>query len=390
MQDETRAYVTLALNEKYVIGALVLAHSLHQTRTNKRLVCLVGPDITDERKMQMLDVFDDVVDVSLYSSGDVSRLELLQRPELGVTFTKIQAWRLERYEKCVFLDADTIVLQNIDDLFDRPEFAAAPDIGWPDCFNSGVFVFKPSHETFSALSKLANEKGSFDGGDQGLLNQYFSSWRTQGPEHRLPFTDNMTANAAYGYAPAFERFRDRIRVVHFIGAHKPWMGAPPQTTAQMHGIQQLHDLWWSTHDDLLKHSSDSAIYRYAMGIVPPIHPNEDRSRWKRHYAYPERHDDYQHSRSAEEITRRIAALSSRKPIMGSASGPRLPRKLSQYGKDVMALRAEQKKRDDGHDSLDDEDERYFKPRLGDAAASANGKDKKKKKKKGKKSKSSKV
>jgi len=40
----------------------------------------------------------------------------------------------------VFLDADTLVLDNVDELFERPELAAAPDVGWPDCFNSGVFV----------------------------------------------------------------------------------------------------------------------------------------------------------------------------------------------------------------------------------------------------------
>ena len=66
---------------------------------------------------------------------------LTDRSELGVTFTKLHCWRLTEYRKCVFLDADTLVLANIDDLFDRDELSAAPDAGWPDCFNSGVFVF---------------------------------------------------------------------------------------------------------------------------------------------------------------------------------------------------------------------------------------------------------
>jgi len=55
------------------------------------------------------------------------------------------------------------VLQNVDDLFDREELSAAPDIGWPDCFNSGVFVYRPSEETYSALLQLAITQGSFDG-----------------------------------------------------------------------------------------------------------------------------------------------------------------------------------------------------------------------------------
>ena len=40
------------------------------------------------------------------------------------------------------------VVQNCDELFERQEFSAAPDPGWPDCFNSGVFVFVPSIDTY--------------------------------------------------------------------------------------------------------------------------------------------------------------------------------------------------------------------------------------------------
>ena len=43
------------------------------------------------------------------------------------------------------------VVQNCDELFQREEFSAAPDPGWPDCFNSGVFVFVPSHDTYEVI-----------------------------------------------------------------------------------------------------------------------------------------------------------------------------------------------------------------------------------------------
>lgn len=98
------------------------------------------------------------------NSNDVEHLSLLSRPELGITFTKINCWLLEQYEKCVFLDSDCVVLRPIDDLFQREEFSAAPDAGWPDCFNSGVFVFKPSKETFRQLMNFASQQNSsFDG-----------------------------------------------------------------------------------------------------------------------------------------------------------------------------------------------------------------------------------
>lgn len=38
--------------------------------------------------------------------------------------------------RCVFLDADTLVLDNVDELFSHSELSAAADCGWPDTFNS--------------------------------------------------------------------------------------------------------------------------------------------------------------------------------------------------------------------------------------------------------------
>lgn len=55
------------------------------------------------------------------------------------------------------------MIQNCDELFAREELSAAPDPGWPDCFNSGVFVYKPSTETFNSLMQFAVVHGSFDG-----------------------------------------------------------------------------------------------------------------------------------------------------------------------------------------------------------------------------------
>lgn len=68
------------------------------------------------------------------------------------------------------------VLSNIDELFDREELSAAPDPGWPDCFNSGVFVFRPSNETHKDLLAYCAEKGSFDGECQEkmVIGNHFS------------------------------------------------------------------------------------------------------------------------------------------------------------------------------------------------------------------------
>jgi alpha-N-acetylglucosamine transferase len=54
----------------------------------------------------------------------------------AATFTKLRIFDLDAFDKVVFLDADTIVLRNVDELFERPALAAAPDFFMPDRFNS--------------------------------------------------------------------------------------------------------------------------------------------------------------------------------------------------------------------------------------------------------------
>lgn len=54
-------------------------------------------------------LFDLVYTVDILDSRDTTNLALLDRRDLGVTFTKLHCWRLTQYKKCVFLDADTLV-----------------------------------------------------------------------------------------------------------------------------------------------------------------------------------------------------------------------------------------------------------------------------------------
>lgn len=58
----------------------------------------------------MLDnVYDVVQVVDVLDSGDTAHLALMERPELGITLTKLHCWALTQYTKCVFMDADTMV-----------------------------------------------------------------------------------------------------------------------------------------------------------------------------------------------------------------------------------------------------------------------------------------
>ena len=113
----------------------MLAHSLRRVGTTRRLICMATNNVAYDSLVTLREVYE-VRTVSSLDSGDVRNLQLLGRPELGPTFTKVQLWNFADLQKVVFLDADMIVLKNIDDLFEREELSACADVGWPDCFNS--------------------------------------------------------------------------------------------------------------------------------------------------------------------------------------------------------------------------------------------------------------
>ncbi|CAF0980543.1 unnamed protein product [Brachionus calyciflorus] len=265
VHDES--YVTLATNENYALGALTLGQSLRNTNTNRRLTVLITTEVPQLLVDQLKSVYDFVELVDVLDSQDSANLALLKRPELGVTFTKLHCWRLTQYRKCVFLDSDCLVLHNVDDLFNSEEFSAVSDIGWPDCFNSGVFVFRPSLDTYSRLLDFAVSQGSFDGGDQGLLNAFYPNW------NRLSFVYNMTTNASYSYAPAYKQFKNTVKIVHFIGAQKPWYHTYNLDTQNVIGNVTVHEgdlinQWWRVFTQwVLPHLNNETKNRMRVQLV---------------------------------------------------------------------------------------------------------------------------
>ncbi|KAG0034510.1 hypothetical protein BGZ81_004324 [Podila clonocystis] len=287
------AYITLLTNNNYASGALVLGHSLRAAQTTKKLAVLITAAVSHSIRDKLAEVYDAVIEIGEIDSHSTKNLALLGRPELGVTLTKVHVFNQTQYSKVVFLDADTLVLRNIDDLFDfaangslddkdrNTRFAASPDAGWPDCFNSGVFVCKPSFEDYTGLIEMANQEGTFDGGDQGLLNSYFSGWSRGSPDNRLPFVYNTTPSSVYSYAPAFQQYRDRLNVVHFIGSFKPWQwlrfadGAVfPRNTSSKDSID-LVQKWWNIYDKYIG-GKPSDLHEVVHDYDLPPHSQWDR------------------------------------------------------------------------------------------------------------------
>ncbi|VUC33591.1 unnamed protein product [Clonostachys rosea] len=241
---EEHVYATLLLSDSYLPGALVLAHSLRDAGTTKKLVVLVTLDtVSAESITQLKTIYDHVLPVPRICNEKPANLHLMNRADLHSAFTKINLWKQTQFSKIVYIDADVVAYRAPDELFDIAEpFAAAPDIGWPDLFNSGVMVLTPNLGDFYAMLAMAERGISFDGADQGLLNMHFKD-----NYHRLSFAYNVTPSAHYQYIPAYRHFQSSINMVHFIGPNKPWFAG----RHAKHDDSPFDDMigrWWAVYD----------------------------------------------------------------------------------------------------------------------------------------------
>uniref|UniRef100_A0A4W5L9Q4 glycogenin glucosyltransferase n=1 Tax=Hucho hucho TaxID=62062 RepID=A0A4W5L9Q4_9TELE len=309
-----QAYVTLAMNDNYAKGAMVLGRSLRNHNTTKQLVVLIGPHVAEPCRAMLSSIYDEVCVVDILDSGDTAHLAPMKRPDLRVTFTKLHCWTLTHYTKCVFMDADTLVLSNIDELFEREELSAAPDPGWPDCFNSGVFVFKPSNETYRSLMTHCTENGSFDGDSEQFLQYLVNSI-----SKHLPFIYNLNSIAIYTYLPAFKQYGHEAKVVHFLGKVKPWNYSYDTQTGKIKGHTltpgsgDLHPdflvQWWNLYSSgvlpALRDSYGDALFCSGCTEVlspipvPFVSSEERRQRWEGGQA------DYMGADSFESIQRKL-------------------------------------------------------------------------------------
>lgn len=232
----TRAYVTMiAGGDAYVPGVEALGNSLHATAPDELWVVMVTPDVSAAARTGLARQGWEIREVQPIPNPNPEHTLLF--PRFGLTFGKLRAWDLTGIEKVVFLDADTIVLRNLDGLFARPSFAAAPDFFFADRFNSGVMVLDPSPEVFRAMLDQLGKASSYDGGDQGFLNDFFADWYAMPVANRLPAGCNMhhfVFQFLHAHPSLRRRLLDEVYVVHYT-LQKPWLA----TT-----VSGGSELWW--------------------------------------------------------------------------------------------------------------------------------------------------
>ncbi|KAJ1286274.1 hypothetical protein BS78_03G340700 [Paspalum vaginatum] len=244
-----QAYATVLHSaDAYVCGAIALAQSIRQSGSTRDLVALVDAhNVGAEQR------------AALAAAGwQVRPAPRIRNPHAARgaynewNYSKFRLWQLTDYEKVVFLDADLLVLRSMDFLFEEA-FELSATVNSGARFNSGVMVLEPCSCTFDLLMSGIHDIDSYNGGDQGYLNEVFTWW------HRLPRRVNLLKYAwAEGDRAALARMlsaepAEVVHAVHYLGI-KPWLCYRDYdcnwdvAALRRFASDEAHARWWAVHD----------------------------------------------------------------------------------------------------------------------------------------------
>lgn len=212
-----RAVVSSLYTDSYVYAIATLGHSLKKADVNAKKILMYMPDRISKRSVCIVKA----------AGWELHPVDLILPPHNGAgvhhsfvdQYTKLSMWKLDKQgiKTAVYLDADTLVRKNFDELWNIPfQFGAVPDIyvgdaGFTIGFNAGVLLFHPSTQVFNdMIAKLESAEYNLRDAEQAFLNLYFGVEAL-----RLPY--------AYGGNLAIkERSEDMwagiqkdLRVVHY-------------------------------------------------------------------------------------------------------------------------------------------------------------------------------
>ena len=209
----SRAVVTTVYNDVYTIPAATLGHSIQKAGTSARRILFHIPGRLSARSLCILRA----------AGWQLVEVDLIPPPRNGAgighrffdQYTKLRLWSLD-VQRVVYLDSDTLVRRNFDELFELPfPFAAVPDVypnsGFKLPFNAGVLVLHPSNATFENLyARIADARFNPLEAEQAFLNLYFGA-----DVVRLPYLYNANLAIRERSPALWDALRDEMRIVHY-------------------------------------------------------------------------------------------------------------------------------------------------------------------------------
>ncbi|XP_026381639.1 galactinol synthase 1-like isoform X2 [Papaver somniferum] len=269
-----KAYVTfLAGNGDYVKGVVGLAKSLRKVKSAYPLVVAMLPDVPEEHREILRSQGCILREVKpIYPPVKQTQFA---RVYYVINYSKLRIRDFEEHSKMMYSDADILVVENIDHLFDAadgyfyavmgcfceksrshsPQYSIGycqqcPEkVIWPTemgsppplYFNAGMFVFEPSRLTCESLLQTLPDNTRTSFAEQDFLNMFFNHIYKP-----IPPTYNLMLTMLWNHPENFEF--DKVKVVHFCASgSKPWRYTGKE--ANMEDIKMLVAKWWDIYND---------------------------------------------------------------------------------------------------------------------------------------------
>lgn len=241
-----RSYITVLSTDNYIDGVLILAKSLSEVKSSYSLLVIASPILKSETYKKLeeagIEYKIDTRDIQLPVLTE-EKNERFGLEHWNYSFMKLCIFDKIDYEKLIYLDADMMICENIDDLFECPNMSAVIAGGrhennkhWTK-LNSGLMVIEPKdglfNEFLEILPKVGIEHDTF--GDQEVIQDYFTDWEEKTELHLddkynmfVSYADYYGRKYNYGYkgygtSGSNQNPEIEIAVAHFIEAKKPWM-----------------------------------------------------------------------------------------------------------------------------------------------------------------------
>jgi alpha-N-acetylglucosamine transferase len=268
------AWVTLLTQPDYLVGVRALHRSLQKSATQWPLIVMVTDTIdiaTRERLQADGCVLHPVTPLTPRADLD----QHYASAQFGEVWSKLRAWELTGCERVVFLDADMLVLRNMDELFTldlgdyalaachacrcNPNQIASYPASWQpeNChytwqerqqpappeldryLNGGFLVLKPDTAVFQQLQdKVAaiDDLRQYPFSEQDLLNEVFAErWLP------LPYIYNALKTLPFQHPKMWQS--DEVKNLHYI-LTKPWKRDLYQPEMERDRYYALDKLWW--------------------------------------------------------------------------------------------------------------------------------------------------
>ncbi|EEB93853.1 hypothetical protein MPER_07441 [Moniliophthora perniciosa FA553] len=320
----SKAYVTLLTKAEYLSGVLVLNYSIKAVNSQYPLVVMVTPLVTQHVReilgKQDIKIYE--VETLMPEEGRHSLSEHDTR--FHDTWSKLRVFGLSDFERVVLLDADMIVLRNMDELLDLPlagdEIAAAHACAcnprklphyptdWygiyanstlsflTDCFlitripancahtavpnpqappptwspntprpygqlNSGTVVVNPSKELADAIIRYLNTE---DISKFSFPDQDLLAAFFKGKWKPLPWYYNALKTLKVIHVPEWDD--NEIRCLHYILHDKPWKAR--ESSEGEPAYIEFNNWWWDRYEQMLMglEAKDQNFVRSTIGL----------------------------------------------------------------------------------------------------------------------------